>query len=53
MFKSGINLVKLLGLNFVKLFGVNLLTLFESYIFSQDGKIMAILIKWSSLHQKV
>jgi hypothetical protein len=33
-------------------FCVNLLALFENFTFSQDRKIMAALLKWSSL-QKV
>ena len=40
--KAGVDLIKL---------KINLLTLFESFIFSQDRKIMIVLIKWSSLQK--
>jgi len=36
------------GVDLIKLFGANLLALFESFIFSQDRKIMVTLIKWST-----
>ncbi len=35
------------------IFGEILLTLFESFIFSQDRKIVNALIKWSSLQKSV